>query len=323
MISSQPVVSIIVVSYNTREMTLACLRSVFEQTTSVNFELLVLDNASSDGSAAAIREAFAGSIDLVASDKNLGFAAGNNFMAVRAKGEYLLLLNPDTLILDRAIDRLVAFAGDTREAGIWGGRTLLGDGTLDPGSCFARQSLWSLVCQVIGLNGMFPRTNFFNPEGIGGWNREGTRHVDIVTGCFLLISRDLWIKLGGFRELFFMYGEEADLCMRAQILGCKPMVTSMATIVHYGGASERVMADKIVRLLKAKMLLIYLYFSPGKRQLGAWLLSLWPVTRYLIHSLLAIAGRKSSIERREVWRSVLDNKPQWSGRSIACQVEGA
>jgi N-acetylglucosaminyl-diphospho-decaprenol L-rhamnosyltransferase len=321
--TSQPVVSIIVVSYNTREMTLACLRSVFEQTTSVSFELLVLDNASSDGSVDAIREEFSGSIDLVASDKNLGFAAGNNFMAMRAKGEYLLLLNPDTLILDRAIDRLVAFARDTREAGIWGGRTLSGDGTLDPGSCFARQSLWSLTCQVIGLNGMFPRTNTFNPEGIGGWNREGVRHVDIVTGCFLLISRDLWIELGGFRELFFMYGEEADLCLRAQILGRQPIVTSTATIVHYGGASERVMADKAVRLLKAKMLLIYLYFSPGKRQLGVWLLSLWPVTRYFIHSVLVIAGRKSSIQQRDVWRTVLKHKSQWAGRSVISEVEGA
>lgn len=318
----EPTVSVIVVSYNTRDMTLACLRSVLEQTVSTRFELLVLDNASSDGSAQAIFNEFSSSIDLVASDSNLGFAAGNNFMATRAKGEYLLLLNPDTLVLEHAIDRLVAFARNKPEAGIWGGRTLAGNGSLDPTSCFARQSLWSLACQATGLNGMFPRTNFFNPEGIGGWDRNGIRHVDIVTGCFLLIRRDLWTKLGGFREIFFMYGEEADLCMRAQAFGSRPVVTSMATIVHYGGASERVRADKIVRLLKSKMILIYLYFSPGRRRLGAWLLSLWPVSRFFAHTVLAIAGRKTSIEQRDVWREVLRCKHEWAKCGIIQQVEG-
>lgn len=319
---SEPTVSVIVVSYNTRDMTLACLRSVLEQTISTSFELLVLDNASSDGSAQAISNELANSVGLVASDSNLGFAAGNNFMAARAKGDYLLLLNPDTLVLENAIDRLVAFARDNPEAGIWGGRTLAGNGALDPTSCFARQSLWSLVCQAIGLNGMFPRTNFFNPEGIGGWDRNGTRHVDIVTGCFLLIRRDLWTKLGGFREIFFMYGEEADLCMRAQAFGSRPVVTSVATIVHYGGASERVRVDKIVRLLKSKMILIYLYFSPGSRRLGAWLLSLWPVTRFSVHAFLAIVGRKSSIEQRDVWREVLRHKREWSKSERIRQIEG-
>lgn len=323
MIKMKPLVSIIVVSYNTCQMTLECLRSVFQQAETYSFELLVLDNASTDGSAMAIRKEFGSRIDFVESEENLGFAAGNNFMALRASGDYLLLLNPDTVVLDNAVDQLVRFALGRPDAGIWGGRTLTGDGTLDPTSCFARQTLWSLVCQLSGLRSLFPRTNFFNPEGIGGWNREGVRQVDIVTGCFLLIRRSLWTALGGFRELFFMYGEEADLCLRAHTLGSQPVVTSMATIVHYGGASERVKAEKIVRLLKAKMLLIHLYFSPGKKRFGAFLLALWPISRYVVHAGFALTGRASSIETRDVWREVLAKRKLWAGALMVQQAREA
>ena len=129
-------------------------------------ELIVLDNASPDGSAAAIAAAFPG-IRLIASPENLGFARGNNVAAREARGEYILLLNPDTLVLDRAIDRIVAFAGRTPQAGIWGGRTLHGDRTLNPGSVFGRVTLWSLFCRSSGLALIFRQSAFFNPEEIG------------------------------------------------------------------------------------------------------------------------------------------------------------
>src|SRR5688500_14237732 len=121
-----PVVSILVISYNTRAMTLECLRSVVAETR-VPYELVVLDNASPDGSAAAIAAAFPPEsfpqIRLIASAANRGFAGGNTLAAQAARGRYLLLLNPGTLVLDHAIDRLVAFAERTPAAGIWGGRT--------------------------------------------------------------------------------------------------------------------------------------------------------------------------------------------------------
>ena len=114
--SITPAVSILIVSYNTREMTLACLRSVFEQTTRTLFELIVVDNLSSDGSADAIEAEFDGRLVLIRSEENLGFARANNLAAERATGEYLLLLNPDTVVLDGAIDRLVEFAGRRPDA---------------------------------------------------------------------------------------------------------------------------------------------------------------------------------------------------------------
>ncbi|MBS3805312.1 MAG: glycosyltransferase family 2 protein [Oleiphilaceae bacterium] len=305
-------ISIVVISYNTKEMTLACLRSVFAETHLTDFELIVLDNASVDGSAAAIETEFGDQVQFISADENLGFAAGNNLAAQHAHGDHVLLLNPDTVVFDNAIDRLVEFASEYPEAGIWGGRTVYGDKTLNPGSCWSRQSLWSLVSQLMGLSSVFRKTTFCNPEGIGSWDRRGIRHVDIVSGCFLLIRRDLWVALAGFREEFFMYGEDADLCLRAQQVGAKPLVTGLATIVHHGGASESVHSEKLIRLLKAKMLLISRHFPASTRKLGFSLLALWPLSRASAHSVFAAAGRHASSARCAVWREVWKRRCEWT-----------
>ena len=210
--AAEPVVSVLVVSYNTRAMTIACIASVIEQT-SVPYELIVLDNASPDGSAQAIAEAFP-DLRLIASPENHGFAVGNNVASAGARGKYVLLLNPDTLVLDHAIDRIVGFAERTPEALIWGGRTLNGDRTLNPASVFGRITLWSLFCRTSGLALVFRKSPLFNPEEMGAWQRDDERPVDIVQGSFFLIRRDLWERLGGFDPTFVMYGEEQDLCLR-------------------------------------------------------------------------------------------------------------
>ncbi len=302
--------SILVISYNTREMTLECLRSVFRETRQATFELIVLDNASVDGSVEAIEQEFGDRVRLIASPDNLGFAAGNNRVADMAIGDYLLLLNPDTVIMDGAINKLIRFAQQYPAAGVWGGRTLFGDGALNRASCWSRQTLWSLFSQAVGLSSLFRHSSLLNPEGIGGWNREGVRQVDIVSGCFLLIRRDLWQRLGGFRPEFFMYGEEADLCLRARAVGAQPMVSSVATIIHYGGASETVRADKMVRLLKAKMLLIRNHFPARTRRLGYALLALWPLSRSLAHRVLVGLGR-STTAKQSTWQEICARKKEW------------
>lgn len=313
--SAAPALSIVVVSYNTREMTLACLRSVFDQAQSLDFEVIVVDNASGDGSAEAIDDAFSDRVHLIRSNCNLGFASANNLAAENARGHFLLLLNPDTVVLDHAVDRLLAFAHGHPDAGIWGGRTLFPDGTLNPGSCWSRQSLWSLLTQLSGLSALLRRTTACNPEGIGAWNREGIREVDIVSGCFLLIRRALWEGLGGFRKDFFMYGEDADLCLRAKNAGVRSLVTGEATIIHYGGASATVQADKIVRLLEAKMLLLRCHFPATSRRLALTLLALWPLSRFYAHRLFSLTGRRESSDRASVWRDVWLRRSEWVGGS--------
>jgi GT2 family glycosyltransferase len=288
-------VSIIVVSYNTRQVTLDCLASVYRQTRIVPFELLVVDNASTDGSAAAIAEAFP-QVKLRAHDRNIGFAAANNLAAREAGGRYLLLLNPDTVVLDGAIDRLVTLADQHPGAGIYGGRTVGSDGRLNPSSCWGRQTPWSEICHGLGLAAAFPRSRCFNPEGMGRWQRDTVREVDIVSGCFLLIRRQIWEQLNGFDESFFMYGEEADLCLRARDLGCRPTIFPQAQIIHYGGLSETSRADKLVRLLRARRQLARRHWQARWARLGLWMQEVGVLNRILAWSLL----RYMHVERAEV-----------------------
>jgi GT2 family glycosyltransferase len=303
-------VSVIVVSYNTAAMTLECLRSLHAET-STPFELLVVDNASVDGSAEAIRNDFP-TARLFAEPQNHGFAKANNLAAAHATGEFLLLLNPDTVVLEHAIDELVAFARRTPSAGIWGGRTVFGDGSLNPASCWRRMGIWTNLCRVTGLDRAFPASGLLNAEAYGGWQRDTEREVDIVSGCFFLIERRLWLELDGFDPLFNMYGEEADLCLRARSLGNRPRITPLATVVHYGGASESVRSHKHAKLLKAKM-------SLARRHLPAWralpaiqLLRLWPLSRWLAASA---AARLRPTEKREVlrndWGDVWSHRQDW------------
>lgn len=305
-----PVLSIIVISYNTKQMTLDCIASVYAQT-KTPFELIVVDNASNDGSAEAIAQAFP-QATLIAEDTNHGFAAAHDVALPHASAPWVLLLNPDTVVLDGAIDKLMTFAEETPQAGIWGGRTLYADHSLNPYSCWGKMTLWSTLCRVAGLSGIFRSSELFNPETYGTWDRSTAREVDIVVGCLFLMRRKDWDALGGFDPDFFMYGEEADLCLRARAAGHRPMITPEATIIHYGGASEKVQADKMVRLMKAKTELIKRHFAPGVRKLGQGLFALWPLSRYVATSVLArVTGRDGLREKAENWRQIWARRSEW------------
>lgn len=306
-----PRVSIVIVSYDTRAETLACLASLRAETAGFAHEVIVIDNASPDGSAEAIAAAHP-DIRLIRATDNLGFAAANNVAAREARADHILLLNPDTIILDRAIPRLMSFAAANPTAGIWGSRTLHADGRLDPTGCFAKMTPWSLLCRATGLSNAFPRSRIFNGEAYAGWNRDTVREIDVIAGCYLLITRDLWTRLGGFDPVFFMYGEEADLCLRAARLGARPLHTPEAPIVHLGGASEKTRAGKTIKLLAAKATLIDRYFSPLTRPLGHASLAFWPWSRMLAGLLRARLRPSPAVtEDAAVWHEIWAARARW------------
>jgi Ca2+-binding RTX toxin-like protein len=173
-------VSILLVNWNTRDMTLECLASIYRQTTRVSFEVIVVDNGSTDGSAPAIAAAFP-QVTLLAEDVNHGFAAATNMQARLAQGEKLLLLNTDTVVLDHAIDALAEFARENPKALIWGGRTLFGDGSLNRTSCWRKMSPWSVLVAALGLTAFAPGSALFNPRGY--WN--GITGVEVFDGAGL------------------------------------------------------------------------------------------------------------------------------------------
>ncbi|MFN0218016.1 MAG: glycosyltransferase family 2 protein [Hyphomicrobium sp.] len=314
-------VSILIVSYNTNSLTVGALSSILSEAKDLAYETIVVDNASTDGSPEMIA-AHPLKPRLIRLKDNIGFARATNMAAREARGRYLLLLNPDTVVLDHAIDRLVEFARQRPEARIWGGRTLFVDGRLNPASCWKRMTLWGLFCRASGLAAIFPGSELFNREGMGGWRRDTVRNVDIVSGCFFLIETSLWRGLRGFDPHFFMYGEDADLCLRAHAFSARPIMTPSATIVHYGGASEPVRAEKMVRLLAAKSSLIARHWRPWLVPLGRALLASWPLSRVIATTAAAaIVPTPAMTEPSKTWRQVYTRRSEWRSGYDAYRAE--
>lgn len=309
-----PPLSILVISYNTRDLTLACIASVLAETRT-DHEIVVLDNASADGSADAIAERFP-QVRLIRSERNLGFAAGNNAASRLATGEWILLLNPDTRILDHAIDKALAFARAQPGDVIVGGRTFFADGSLNPTSCHGAPTPWSVLSMGLGLSALFRGSRCFDSESLGRWRRDTVRQVDAITGCFLLIRRRLWDELRGFDESFFMYGEETDLCLRANRRGVRCLVCPDATLIHYGGASEAVRSDKLVKVLKARRQLFERHWRPALVGFGVSMLKLWALTRTIAWGALALMSRARA-DRYEAWREVWERRSEFSMRAQA------
>lgn len=305
-----PQVSVLLVNWNTREMTLACLASIYRETTRCRFEVIVLDNGSSDGSAEAIAREFP-QVRLMAETENHGFGRATNMQAKVAHGERLLLLNTDTVVLDHAIDNLVEFADSRPQARIWGGRTLFGDGSLNPTSCWARMTPWSVFCTSSGLKSVFSRFTLFNPREYPGWARDSVREVDIVTGCLLLVDADFWHELGGFDARFFMYGEEVDFCLRAHRAGAHPAITPAATIIHYGGGSATQYVNSMVRVAAAETEMIGIHFPPGTRMISRLIMRYGLGLRALAYSLAALVDPARFGERAEQWRGCWRRRGEW------------
>lgn len=305
--------SIIVVSYNTREYTLACLRSVERESEGMRCEVLVVDNASSDGSADAIAREFP-HYRMFALDENLGFGRANNFAALEARGSHILLLNPDTEVLEDGLRAIYRFGSKASPEIVAGGRTFFADGSLNPGSCWGEPTLWSLLCMATGISKLFPKCRWLNPHALGAWQRDSVREVGVVAGCFLMLSKDLWDRLEGFDPMFFMYAEDVDLCLRARALGVRCMITPDARIVHHAGVSEQVRADKMVRLFRARAQLMRKHWSALRAEVGVHILDLWSLQRVVTFGLARFVQprfRKSY----DTWSQVLRERKAWS-RSV-------
>lgn len=298
-----PDISVVIVSYKVPALLRACLASLRRETAEVSYEVIVVDNASGDGTAELVRDEFP-DVRLIALSENIGFAAGSNLGARAATGEYVLMLNPDTELVGNTLAALLGYARTHPEAGLVGGRTLRPDGELDPGSCWGAQSIWSLVCFASGLSTVFRGSRVFNPESIAGWSRDSARRVDIVTGCLCLTPRAVWEQLGGFDESFFMYGEDADLAARARSQGYHPAITPDAVILHHVGASSQ-SVDKREMNLRCRVALARKHWSPGRARAAVALLQ----TGTGVRALGATVTRRPSSTWPAVWR----RRREWRG----------
>jgi GT2 family glycosyltransferase len=300
---------IIIVSYNTAEYTKRAIQSIYDESKETTFNIIVVDNNSPDNSVEIIRNNFP-DVVLIESKENLGFAAGVNLGAKAANSEYILLLNPDTIVLEGAIDKIMHFSKQKNSAGIWGGITLNDDLSLNPNNARAKLSFKTLLFSALGLSKVFRSSCFFNHDNYGCWNRETIREVDVITGCFFLTTRSLWQKLEGFDDTFFMYAEEADYCIRAIALGYQPIVTPDARIIHHGGVSEANFSGKMIKLLKGKAELINKHTKPWKQPLFKKLLLMHVINKVLSYNVLVLLKRDKKNLLME-WRTIFQQRHAW------------
>lgn len=227
--------SVVIICWNDWKVIEPCLRSIFENTHKVAFEVIVSDNGSTDGSLDKIRAQFP-AVRVLENRVNLGFAKGNNVGIREARGEYVLILNPDTIVHADALDRWIEYADRHPEAGAFGCRVLNPDGTYQ-GSARPFPTVWRSTVAAVGLRHLGRLTRVFQSDKYVGWKGETERDIDWQSGCCVLFRGSLLKKLEGFDERFFYHYEEVDLCHRVWAAGHSIRFTPEVTITHLGGQS--------------------------------------------------------------------------------------
>jgi GT2 family glycosyltransferase len=227
--------SIIILCWNDLKVISDCIASIHAKTHSVEFEIIVSDNGSTDGSIDHIRKNFP-DVRIIENGTNLRFAKGNNVGIDVSRGEYVLILNPDTLMHEGTLDKMIAYADRHPEAGAFGCRILNPDGTNQGGirPLPTTRSEWVLA---LGLRGLARISDWFSPGEYEGWDADTERTVGWIAGCFLLIRGNLVRSLGGFDSQFFYYFEDTDLCRRVWEAGYPIRFTPSVSITHLGGQS--------------------------------------------------------------------------------------
>ena len=290
-----PTVDIIVVNFNTRDRTIECLDSVSAQRIP-GVSVILVDNGSSDGSVEAIAAAHP-AVTIVDIGENVGFARGVNRGVSASEADFVLLLNPDASVFPGSLEALLAFAERHPEHGLYGGRTLREDGSLDPSSCWGAPTLWSLTSFATGLSTFFKRSRIFDPESLGTWQRDTVREVPVITGCLLLARRADWDAIGGMDERFFLYGEDAEFSARARSLGFRPVIVPDAVIQHDVGGSTGSTGRKMAMVMAGKVTYLWLVWPALLALLGVLLLQAGAGVR----ALLEVLTRSSKRTWRDTW----------------------
>jgi hypothetical protein len=227
--------SVAIVNWNTRDLLLEALASIYNAPPAFPFEVIVVDNASADGSAAAVAARFP-QVCLLANTENAGYAQGNNQAIEKARGEYVLLLNPDVILPPGGLERAVAFMDSHADAGALGVRQVHPDGRLQR-SVRGFPTPLAVLWELVGLSRLLPRSPVFGAYRMTGFDYAHVTEVDQPMGTFLLIRRAVLDQIGPLDLAFPIFFNEVDWCLRCKRAGWKIYFTPEVEIVHYGGAS--------------------------------------------------------------------------------------
>jgi GT2 family glycosyltransferase len=234
---SQVDASIVVVSFNTRDVLRECLLSVYREVGSLHVQVIVVDNASTDGSPAMIEREFP-EVELIRNEINLGFGSANNVGIQSARGRYVVLLNSDAFLTEGSLDRSVTHMNDNPRVGLGGGRLVGRDGSWQPSARMFPTVLSDLIVHS-GLAARFPRSRFFGRADRTWADEMEAAEVDWVPGAYSIIRSNVLAATGPFDPRFFLYYEEVDLCIRIKQNGFSIWYWPDIAVVHLGGESSR------------------------------------------------------------------------------------
>ena len=227
--------SVIIVNYKVKHYLEQCLRSVAEASRGIAVEVIVVDNASGDGSVEYLRERFP-DVTIIASEENLGFARANNLAIRNSRGQYVLLLNPDTIVAEETFRDFITFMDSTPDAGGCGAYMLHTDGSFAPESRRGQPTPFVAFCKMSGLASLFPKSRTFGRYYMRYLNENEVNSIEIMSGAFMFLRRDALDKAGLLDEDFFMYGEDIDLSYRILKAGYNNYFLP-SRILHYKGES--------------------------------------------------------------------------------------
>jgi len=282
-----PELSIVIVNYNVKYFLEQCIQSILDSKTRRSYEIIVVDNHSSDGSADRIRELFS-EVVLIENKENVGFSRANNMGFKHASGKYILILNPDTVLQENTIEKSLDFYEQADNIGALGVRMIDGSGKFLRESKRGFPSPWTSFCKISGIYRFFPNSRFFNDYYQGHIDEMQTAPVDILTGAFMLVRKDILDQAGGFDEDYFMYGEDIDLSYSIAELGYQNFYYPETTIIHYKGESTKKGSLNYVKVFYQAMIIF------AKKHLGkhssAWFVVFLQLAIYFRGALTIISN---------------------------------
>ena len=271
--------SVIIVNYNVKYFLEQALLSVQRADNNASFqiEIWVVDNNSQDGSVEMVKSKFP-FVQLIENKDNTGFSKANNQAFYKSTGEYILLLNPDTVVAEDTFSKCITFMDAHPEVGGLGIKTIDGSGAFLPESKRGFPSPWVAFCKSFGLSALFPKSPFFNRYYLGHLSKDETHECDVLVGSFMLMRKSVLDTIGGLDESFFMYGEDIDLSYRIVKAGYKNYYFADSTIIHYKGESTKKGSLNYVKVFYGAMMIFARKHFKGQKatlfialmQLAVW-----------------------------------------------------
>lgn len=253
----KPHISIIIVNYKVKEYIANLLNSLKKAKHNFELEIFVVDNASGDDSIAYLKQRYP-EVNYIANEENVGFGRANNQAIEKARGEYTLIINPDTLVSEDTLNVLVDHMETNPKCGAAGCKILNPDGTFAPESRRSVPTIWSASSKVFGLNALFPKSRLFSQYYLSWMHEDEPSQIPVLSGSFMFWRTDLLKELGGFDERFFMYGEDIDLCYRVQNTDYYIDYVPETSIIHYKGESTKKGDLRYIRIFNQAL---YLFFD--------------------------------------------------------------